>query len=105
MTLVVYAKIGVKKDGNDLPAAFVALKEGATSSSKSETEVLAAIDAWFTSQVASFKRLRAGLFAVKAVPRSAAGKVSRIEPASLLHLRFTSGACYLRIDAASSSLT
>lgn len=66
------AVIGIAKDGNELPRAYVVLAPGA-SGKVSESDLQDLVK----SQVAQYKQLRGGVKFIDVVPRSPAGKILR----------------------------
>ncbi|ODM90336.1 4-coumarate--CoA ligase-like 9 [Orchesella cincta] len=67
--------------GDRIPRAFVVLKHGIDSDDFEalQDEIMMFVD----SKVASYKRLRGGLYIVPALPKNKTGKVSRAEIVSL----------------------
>lgn len=66
------AVIGVLRDGNEVPRAYVALAPPAKGK-VSESDLIKYVE----SKVANHKRLRGGIKFIDAVPRSASGKILR----------------------------
>jgi 4-coumarate--CoA ligase len=81
--------VGLKlPDGNELPAAFLVLKETTTSTSETTTED---ITGFTYSRVSPYKRLRDGAYAVDAIPKNEMGKIQYRELRELAKKRFVSG--------------
>jgi acyl-coenzyme A synthetase/AMP-(fatty) acid ligase len=67
------AVVGLEmRDGNELPTAFVVLKEP---TAKNKSQLLEEIDAWTTQRVSPYKRLRGGVHVVDTIPNNAMGKL------------------------------
>lgn len=66
----------------DLPVGFVVLNEKAKS--KGEKAAAEGINEWLNSRIANHKKLRGGLFAIPAIPKSPSGKILRREVSRML---------------------
>jgi len=65
------AVVGVVKDGEEVPRAYVVRKPGSDGLTESEVE------AWVRERVAPYKQLRGGVVFVDAIPKNPTGKILR----------------------------
>ena len=65
----------VEQQATEVPAGFVTLK----STNVDAERAVAKVREWLESRIAGHKKLRGGLWAIDAVPKSASGKILRRE--------------------------
>lgn len=68
------AVVGIVKDGEELPRAYVVLSEEAK---ENRPKTIAGIQEFVTGRVAKYKQLQAGIAVVDEIPRLLSGKIQR----------------------------
>jgi acyl-CoA synthetase (AMP-forming)/AMP-acid ligase II len=72
----------VEEEATHLPVGFVVLS--AKAKERPQREVIDGIHFWLNHRIANHKKLRGGIFAIDAVPKSTSGKILRRQAAELL---------------------
>lgn len=62
-------------EATEMPRAFVALTDEAVASGKQESELVGLISRFVAGNVSGYKRLRGGVFVIRALPKNPTGKV------------------------------
>lgn len=62
-------------EATEMPRAFVALTDEAVASGKQESELVGLISRFVADNVSGYKRLRGGVFVIRALPKNPTGKV------------------------------
>lgn len=70
------------EDGNELPTAFIVLKDGSPAS------IVQDVIEFTARQVSPYKRLRGGVYVVSTIPKNAMGKIQHKDLRELAKQRF-----------------